>query len=102
MGAVQCQFHGHQLGGPLGCKHLARDLSSQVAVRPYRQLRSDFLDDGSVVLDVAFCAQCLSTLGLDKADTVSAATLGSENMVPLCPQCWRERKGKRELAHSVV
>ena len=102
MGAVQCQFHGYQLGSPLGCEHLVRDLSNQAAVRPYRQLRSDFFDDGSVMLDVALCAQCLSTLGLNKADTVSAATLGSENIVPLCPQCWRERKGERELTQSVV
>ena len=55
MGAVRCSIHGHQIRGPMTCRHLSADIWGGVTTRRFREYRGDFFDVGTMVLEVAIC-----------------------------------------------
>jgi hypothetical protein len=60
MGAVRCTIHGHQVGGPMACRHLSSDVWAGETTRPFQEFKADFFDDGTLVLG----AECRALQGL--------------------------------------
>jgi hypothetical protein len=88
MGAVRCSIHAHQIGGPMACRHLSADIWGRVTTRPFHEYRGDFLDDGTVMLDVAICLDCAARLSVPEQGVVSSRIFESIDPVPVCSECW--------------
>jgi hypothetical protein len=90
MGAVRCTIHGHQIGEPMACRHLSADVWGGVTTRPFQEFRGDFFDDGTVLLNVALCTDCVARFCVSARVAVDSRILESADPVPLCPECWRK------------
>ena len=100
MGAIRCNLHGIQIGSPLGCRHLVQDLQGGSDARPHRQMQSDYMGDGSVVLEIALCIECVTDLDLHESQRLDPVRIDNESFVSLCPRCWRDRSRNMPIARS--
>jgi len=89
MGAVHCDIHGRQIGGPLCCEHL-RDASSGgatsdgVAPDPeaVTRLTLDFTGDGSIMWETVLCHVCAIRFGRVDGEVVSDVESVADNSNP--------------------
>jgi hypothetical protein len=95
MGAVRCSSHGHQIGGPMACRHLSADIWGGVATRPFRECHGDFFDDGTMMLDVAICMDCVARFSIPAGSVANSQILQSIDPVPVCPECWHKLSMQR-------
>jgi hypothetical protein len=85
-----CLRHGYQKGCPLACRHISGDLRSGSALRPYRQVKGDFLDDGSLVFELVLCTDCVERLGVGDLLSVGSRIFDAADPVPVCRLCFDE------------
>jgi hypothetical protein len=97
MASVQCKIHGLQLGHPLGCPHLSSDLLARGSIGSYRLFACDYLDDGSVELDIVICNSCIASFDLAHAASIDASSLEAVGVIPLCSECWRDASNRTTL-----
>ena len=91
MGAVRCcTIHGHQVGGPMACRHLSSDVWAGETTRPFQEFKADFFDDGTLVLNVALCKDCVVKFGVSEQPALNSQILESTDPAPVCPECWRQ------------
>ena len=78
MGAVLCDTHGRQIGGPLCCEHVrdasfGRAPSDEVAPDPrtVTVLTLDLIGDGSFMKETVLCHVCATRFGRVNGEVVS-------------------------------
>src|SRR4051812_13554074 len=89
MGAVRCRIHGHQVAGPMACRHLCGDVWAGETIRPFQEFTGDFFNDGKMVRNVVLCMDCVVKLGVSEQASLNSQILESADPAPVCPECWR-------------
>jgi hypothetical protein len=90
MGAVRCTIHGHQIGGPMACRHLSNDVWGGKITRPFQEFKGDFFDDGAMVVPVVLCTDCVAGFCASDQVALNSQILEPADPVPVCPECWRK------------
>ena len=102
MGAVRCQIHGHQIGGPLTCRHIAADIWAATPTRPFQNFKGDLFDDGVAVFDLALCVSCVTELSPPTTGALEARRCEKADPMPVCLLCWREFSAERSVRPGPV
>jgi hypothetical protein len=71
------------------CCHLSGDVRGREALRPFQEFTGDCFDDGSVVLNVALCTDCVVKFCVADQVALNSQTLECADPAPVCPECWR-------------
>jgi hypothetical protein len=94
VGINRCPEHGDQTG-PLCCRHVIDAVRARSGLTsPIVPFELDFMDDGTLILDLALCASCAATSQLQPRSRVSGRLweTGSEGgtypwVAPTCHIC---------------
>jgi hypothetical protein len=93
MGLVRCSRHGDQIG-PLTCDHIHSEHHAiPDEIEAFVQFQIDLVDDGSVLLDAALCANCAKTVPVSSGETVSGRRSEERDfpyVAPICGLCFAE------------
>ena len=99
MGAINCSKHDRQTDCPLCCEHVSFAVHSNHASIKYECLYMDFMDDGSLLIDVLICQSCIEWYDIDINAMLSGETCEKQSeqgafpvITPICPECMTNYK----------
>jgi hypothetical protein len=113
VGAVLCNTHGRQLGGPLCCEHIldasyGRAPVGGAAIDPHTVIvvQVDVVEDGSLIAGVGLCSECARRFGRAPGDVIMGVESVAKRerpdeegkqlpwVCPVCPKCLQRWTGR--------
>ena len=105
MGAVLCNTHGQQFGGPLCCEHVlaasyGRAPAGGASPDPHALtfVKIDLIEDGSVMMGAVMCGECAVRFGRVTGDVIAGGDFDEGKapwVCPTCPPCFERWSGMK-------